>query len=57
MIAHSIVPNRDDNYSDITWYTVPSGGGVFATGNASWVNKLSHSTLIPPNTVPDAIPE
>ncbi len=56
VIAHSIVPNRDDNYSDITWYTVPNGGGVFSTGNASWVNKLSHSTLIPPNTVPDAIP-
>jgi N,N-dimethylformamidase beta subunit-like protein len=56
VVAHSIIANRGDNYSDITWYTVPNGGGVFATGNASWVNKLSHSTLIPPNTVPDAIP-
>lgn len=56
VIAHSIVPNRGGNYSDVTWYTAPNGGGVFATGNASWVNKLSHSTLIPPNTVPDAIP-
>ncbi len=56
VIAHSVVPNRGGNYSDVTWYTAPNGGGVFATGNASWVNKLSHSTLIPPNTVPTAIP-
>ncbi len=56
VIAHSIIPNRGDNYSDVTWYTVPNGGGVFATGNASWTNKLSHSTLVPGNTVPDAIP-
>jgi len=56
VVAHSIIPNRGDNYSDITWYTAAGGGGVFATGNASWVNKLSHSTLIPPNTVPDALP-
>ncbi len=56
VIAHSIIPNRGDNYSDVTWYTVANGGGVFATGNASWVNKLSHSTLVPGNTVPDAIP-
>ena len=56
VIAHSIVPNRGDNYSDITWYTVPGGGGVFATGNASWVGHLSNSTLIPPNVLPDAHP-
>ena len=37
VVAHSIVPNRGNNYSDVTWYTVPGGGGVFATGNASWV--------------------
>ena len=54
VIAHSIVPNRGDNYSDVTWYTVPGGGGVFATGNASWVGHLSNSTLIPPNVLPDA---
>ncbi len=56
VIAHSVVPNRGDNYSDVTWYTVPGGGGVFATGNASWVGGLSNSTLIPPNVVPDASP-
>ena len=53
MIAHSVVPNRGNNYSDITWYTVPSGGGVFASGNASWIGALSNSTLVPPNVVPD----
>ena len=47
VIAHSIVPNRGDNYSDVTWYTVPGGGGVFATGNASWVGALSDSTADP----------
>ncbi|MBV8462713.1 MAG: hypothetical protein JO368_05425 [Acidimicrobiales bacterium] len=56
VVLHSVIPNRGGNYSDVTWYTDPGGGGVFATGNASFVNKLSHSTLIPPNTVPDAIP-
>jgi N,N-dimethylformamidase beta subunit-like, C-terminal len=56
VVAHSVIPNRGGNYSDVTWYTASNGGGVFATGNASWVNKLSHSTLVPGNTVPDAIP-
>ncbi len=56
VIAHSIVPNRKNNYSDVTWYTVPGGGGVFATGNASWVGALSDSTLIPPNLIPDPSP-
>jgi hypothetical protein len=57
VITHSIVPNRNDNYSDMTWYTVDDGGGVFATGNASWVGALSTSKLIPPNVLPDSAPE
>ena len=56
VIAHSVVANRNNNYSDVTWYTVPGGGGVFATGNASWVGALSDSTLVPPNLVPKALP-
>jgi hypothetical protein len=56
VLAHSVVPNRGNNYSDITWYTVPGGGGVFASGNASWVGALSDSSLVPPNVVPDPIP-
>jgi hypothetical protein len=57
VLAHSIVPNRGGNYSDVTWYTVPNGGGgVFSTGNATWIGALVNSTLIPPNVVPDPIP-
>jgi hypothetical protein len=56
VIAHSIVANRMNNYSDVTWYTVPGGGGVFATGNASWIAALSDSTLVPDNLVPGAVP-
>lgn len=57
VVAHSPVANRGPGrYSDVTWYTTYGGGGVFATGNASWVNKLSHTTAFPDNVVPAAIP-
>jgi hypothetical protein len=56
VIAHSIVPNRRNNYSDVTWFTVRGGGGVFATGNANWVSTLSDSALVPPNVMPAPIP-
>jgi hypothetical protein len=56
VVAHSVVPNRGSNYSDMTWYTVAGGGGVFATGNATWIGGMVDSTLIPPNVVPDPIP-
>lgn len=56
VLAHSIIPNRGGNYSDVTWYTVPKGGGVFASGNATWIGALVNSTVIPANVVPDAIP-
>jgi hypothetical protein len=56
VVAHSIVPNRGNNFSDVTWYTVPNGGGVFASGNASWVGALTDSPLIPPDVVPGAVP-
>ena len=55
--AHSPVVNRGPGrFSDITWYTTYGGGGVFATGNAAWVNKLAHTTAFPTNVVPAAIP-
>jgi hypothetical protein len=57
VIAHSVVPNRHNNYSDVTWWTSDGGGGVFATGNASWVAALSSSQLIPPNVLPVAEPD
>ena len=57
IVAHSPVTNNGmHNASDITWYTVPGGGGVFAVGMASWVNKLSDSTRIPTNWVAAPIP-
>jgi len=56
VVAHSVVANRGGNFSDTTWYTVPNGGGVFASGNASFVSALQNSSLIPPNVVADATP-
>ncbi len=56
VIAHSLVANRRGNYSDVTWYTATAGGGVFATGNASWVGQLSDAPLIPANVLPSAVP-
>jgi hypothetical protein len=56
VLAHSPVPGQG-NWSDITYYTTPKGGGVLATGMASWVFKLSNTTEFPDNIVPQAIPE
>ena len=56
VFAHSLVANRGGNYSDVTWYTVPGGGGVFASGNASWVGNLVQPSLIPSNVLPPASP-
>jgi len=41
--AHSPVVTTPNSYSDVTWYTVPGGGGVFDSGCASWVFKLSNA--------------
>ena len=56
VIAHSPIPNRNGNHSDVTWYTATAGGGVFDSGNASWVGKLSNAQLIPPNVLPSPVP-
>ncbi len=56
VVAHSLVANRRDNYSDVTWYTAPAGGGVFATGDASWVGQLADAPLIPSNVLAPAEP-
>jgi hypothetical protein len=55
VLAHSPVPGQN-NWSDITYYSTPSGGSVLATGMASWVFKLSNTTEFPNNIVPSAIP-
>jgi len=55
VLAHSLIPGQA-NWSDLTYYTVPGGGGVLASGSAYFIYRLSNSTLIPPNVVPSAIP-
>ena len=56
IITHSIVANRHGNYSDMTWYTAPGGGGVIDVGNASWVGQLADAPLIPTNVLPSPVP-
>jgi len=51
IIAHSPIPNRHGNFSDVTWFTVVGGGGVFDSGNASWVGQLANAPLIPSNVL------
>jgi hypothetical protein len=55
VLAHSPIPGQG-NWSDVTYYTVSGGGGVLATGNATFVNKLSNTTAFPSNVVPPATP-
>ncbi|MGO9456682.1 MAG: N,N-dimethylformamidase beta subunit family domain-containing protein [Acidimicrobiales bacterium] len=55
VLGHSPVSGQG-NWSDMTYYTVPNGGGVLATGMASFVNKLANTTAFPSNVVPAAIP-
>ena len=57
VIAHSVVPNRGNNFSDVTWYTVPRGGGRLRHRQRHLRRRpLQNSTLVPPNVVPDATP-
>ena len=57
ILAHSPVANRGRNrYSDVTWYTVPGGGGVLATGTSAWVNKLSSTAGVPAAILPAPVP-
>ncbi len=55
VLAHSSIPGQA-NWSDLTYYTVPGGGGVLASGSAYFIYRMSSSTLIPPNVLPNAIP-
>ena len=56
VLAHSPVPGQA-NWSDITYYTAPgNGGGVLASGSASFVSLLGNTGAIPPNVIPPAIP-
>ena len=56
VLAHSPVPGQS-NWSDVTYYTAPgNGGGVLASGSASFVSMLSTTGLIPGIVVPGPRP-
>ena len=53
VLAHSPVAGQR-NWSDLTSYTAPgNGGGVLASGSASFVAQLSTTGIIPPTWCPD----
>ena len=56
VLAHSPVPGQS-NWSDITYYTAPGkGGGVLASGSASFVSMLSTTGKIPSLVIPGPFP-
>jgi hypothetical protein len=51
ILAHSpLVCRGRASYADMTYYSAPSGAGVFDVGTQAWVNVLG-----PPNEVPAAV--
>jgi hypothetical protein len=36
----SITGNPDRHYADTTYYTMPSGAGVFSSGTTNWITTL-----------------
>ena len=57
ILAHSPVANRGPGrHADMTYYSAPGGGGVLATGSASFVSKLADAPRIYSNTVHPAVP-
>ena len=57
LVAHSAITNRGPNsFSDVTYYTRAGGGGVLATGSASYVSFLSDAPKIYPNFIQPAVP-
>jgi hypothetical protein len=56
VLAHSPVPGQS-NWSDVTYYTAPgNGGGVLASGSASFVSLLGTTGAIPPIVIVGARP-
>jgi hypothetical protein len=47
VLLHSPVRCRGASFADTTYYTAPSGAGVFAAGTSSWVCQLSRSCARP----------
>jgi hypothetical protein len=54
ILGHSPVPTG--GWSDATYVTVPSGGGVFSSGTSTWVYSMQASTRIPPSVMRRAVP-
>jgi hypothetical protein len=45
VLCHSpVVVRGRPTFSDVTWYTTPSGAGVFAVGTFEWVKRLGADT-------------
>jgi hypothetical protein len=56
VLAHSPIPGQG-NWSDLTYFTTsPTGGGVLASGSATFVNRLANSDAMPANILPRAAP-
>ena len=56
VLAHSPVPGQS-NWSDVTYYTAAgNGGGVLASGSASFVSMLSTTGGIPSLVIPGPFP-
>ena len=56
VLAHSPVPHQS-NWSDITYYTAPgNGGGVLATGSATFIEQISTTGTIPSLVIPGPYP-
>jgi hypothetical protein len=56
VLAHSPIPGQL-NWSDTTYYTAPgNGGGVLASGSATFVASLGTTGAIPPIVIAGAIP-
>ncbi|HWD09270.1 MAG TPA: N,N-dimethylformamidase beta subunit family domain-containing protein [Actinomycetota bacterium] len=54
VLAHSPVTcQKVQSYADMTYYSAPSGAGVFATGTTGWVCELTASCLQDPRPHPD----
>ena len=57
ILAHSPVANRGrGRVADMTYYTMPGGGGVLATGAAMFVARLSNAPRIADNIVYPVFP-
>ena len=58
VVCHSpVVCKGKRSFSDVTWYTTPSGAGVFASGTLNWVRGLASDSLelAPTPAQPDTV--